>query len=267
VTSDVLQGENDWLIALALLILTIVVTEIGFRSGRRVLWDHPDGAKDQVTAITTGALGLLVFLMALTFVMAVTRFEARKQLVLDEANAIGTTYLRGRLLPAPEKRQVSDLLRRYVDVRLELYGSGEDPQKRAKAIADSERMRGELWAQADVLSEKRPDSVPVGLFVQSLNDTFDLRARRLVARDDHVPPTVLFVLFLATVTVMALVGYGNGLYGRRNFVVTTLLSFLVAAVTLVILDLDRPERGFIRVSQDSMQRLQQELRRSVEAGR
>ena len=63
-TSDFLQGENDWLIALALLILTIVATEIGFRSGRRVLWDHPDGAKDQVTAITTGALGLLVFLMA-----------------------------------------------------------------------------------------------------------------------------------------------------------------------------------------------------------
>jgi len=266
VTSDLLQGENDWLIVLALLILTMLVTEIGFRSGRRVVWDHPEGAKGQVTAITGGALGLLMFLMALTFVMAVSRFDVRKQLVLDEANAIGTTYLRGRLLPPPDKAEISDLLRRYVDVRLEFYGAG-DNEKLAKAIRDTEQIHGQLWTRADILAERYPQSNFVALFVQSLNDTFDLQARRVVARDDHVPRAVLFVLFLATITVMALVGYGCGLYGRRNFVVTTLLSVLVAAVTLVILDLDRPSRGLFRVSQQSMVALQQELRRSVEGRR
>ena len=105
------------------------------------------------------------------------------------------------------------------------------------------------------------------LFVQALNDTIDLHARRLVVQDDHVPPTVLAVLFLATIAAMALVGYGCGLFGRRNFVVTTLLTVIVAAVTFVILDLDRPRRGFLRVSQESMQNLQKELRRSAESGR
>src|SRR5439155_10969877 len=102
---------------------------------------------------------------------------------------------------------------------------------------------------------------------QALNDTIDLHARRLVVQDDHVPPTVLAVLFLATIAAMALVGYGCGLFGRRNFVVTTLLTVIVAAVTFVILDLDRPRRGFLRVSQESMQNLQKELRRSAESGR
>jgi len=146
------------------------------------------------------------------------------------------------LLPAPHKTEIADLLRRYADVRLDFY-------------------------RADLLAEKYPSSNPVALFVQALNDTIDLHARRLVVQDDHVPPTVLAVLFLATIAAMALVGYGCGLFGRRNFVVTTLLTVIVAAVTFVILDLDRPRRGFLRVSQESMQNLQKELRRSAESGR
>ena len=235
-------GSYAWLFVIGLLLLTALATEIGYTAGRRDQWVHPEGAKGQVTAITAGALGVLALLMAFTFAMAVSRFDVRKQLVLNEANAIGSTYLRARLLPAPHKTDIADLLRRYADVRLDFY-------------------------RADLLAEKYPTSNPVTLFVQALNDTIDLHARRLVVQDDHVPPTVLAVLFLATIAAMALVGYGCGLFGRRNFVVTTLLTVIVAAVTFVILDLDRPRRGFLRVSQESMQNLQKELRRSAESGR
>ena len=235
-------GSYAWLFVIGLLLLTALATEIGYMAGRRDQWVHPEGAKGQVTAITAGALGVLALLMAFTFAMAVFRFDVRKQLVLNEANAIGSTYLRARLLPAPHKTEIADLLRRYADVRLDFY-------------------------RADLLAEKYPTSNPVTLFVQALNDTIDLHARRLVVQDDHVPPTVLAVLFLATIAAMALVGYGCGLFGRRNFVVTTLLTVIVAAVTFVILDLDRPRRGFLRVSQESMQNLQKELRRSAESGR
>ena len=235
-------GSYAWLFVIGLLLLTALATEIGYTAGRRDQWIHPEGAKGQVTAITAGALGVLALLMAFTFAMAVFRFDVRKQLVLNEANAIGSTYLRARLLPAPHKTEIADLLRRYADVRLDFY-------------------------RADLLAEKYPTSNPVTLFVQALNDTIDLHARRLVVQDDHVPPTVLAVLFLATIAAMALVGYGCGLFGRRNFVVTTLLTVIVAAVTFVILDLDRPRRGFLRVSQESMQNLQKELRRSAESGR
>ena len=248
------------------MLLTALATEIGYRAGRRDQWVHPEGAKGQVTAITAGALGVFALLMAFTFAMAVSRFDVRKRLVLNEANAIGSTYLRARLLPAPHKTEIAELLRRYADVRLDFYRAADD-RTLAKAIADTESLQVQLWSRADLLAEKYPTSNPVTLFVQALNDTIDLHARRLVVQDDHVPPTVLAVLFLATIAAMALVGYGCGLFGRRNFVVTTLLTVIVAAVTFVILDLDRPRRGFLRVSQESMQNLQKELRRSAESGR
>ena len=259
-------GSYAWLFVIGLLLLTALATEIGYTAGRRDQWVHPEGAKGQVTAITAGALGVLALLMAFTFAMAVSRFDVRKQLVLNEANAIGSTYLRARLLPAPHKTDIADLLRRYADVRLDFYRAADD-RTLAKAIADTESLQVQLWSRADLLAEKYPSSNPVALFVQALNDTIDLHARRLVVQDDHVPPTVLAVLFLATIAAMALVGYGCGLFGRRNFVVTTLLTVIVAAVTFVILDLDRPRRGFLRVSQESMQNLQKELRRSAESGR
>ena len=110
-------GSYAWLFVIGLLLLTALATEIGYTAGRRDQWVHPEGAKGQVTAITAGALGVLALLMAFTFAMAVSRFDVRKQLVLNEANAIGSTYLRARLLPAPHKTEIADLLRRYADVR------------------------------------------------------------------------------------------------------------------------------------------------------
>ncbi len=104
-------GSYAWLFVIGLLLLTALATEIGYTAGRRDQWVHPEGAKGQVTAITAGALGVLALLMAFTFAMAVSRFDVRKQLVLNEANAIGSTYLRARLLPAPHKTEIADLLR------------------------------------------------------------------------------------------------------------------------------------------------------------
>jgi len=258
-------GLYDALLAFGLLVFTAFGTEIGYVAGRRAQWIHPEGAKGQVTAITAGALGVLALLMAFTFAMAVSRYDVRKQLVLNEANAIASTYLRARLLPAPHKAEIADLIRRYV-VRLDFYRAADD-RALAKAIAETEELQAQLWSRAHLLAEKYASSNPVALFLQALNDTIDLHARRLVVQDDHVPPTVLAVLFFATIAAMGLVGYGCGLFGRRHIVVTTLLSIIVAAVTLVILDLDRPRRGFMRVSKESFQNLQQELHRSAESGR
>jgi len=151
-----------------------------------------------------------------------------------------------------------------VDVRLEFYRAADD-RALAKAIAETEELQVQLWSRANLLAENYARSNPVALFLQALNDTIDSHARRLVVQDDHVPPIVLAVLFLATIAAMGLVGYGCGLFGRRHFVVTALLSIIVAAVTLVILDLDRPRRGFMRVSKEAFQNLQQELRRSAES--
>jgi len=113
-----LFGLNEWLIVTIVIALFLSAIEIGFRLGRRGKAKGNEPTRSQVNVLQAASLGLLALLLGFTFSMALTRFDTRKQLVLDEANAIGTTFLRAQLLPDPARKEVSDLLRRYVDVGL-----------------------------------------------------------------------------------------------------------------------------------------------------
>src|SRR5260370_42210873 len=100
----------------------IAAAEAGFHLGRKSEASTPDKAKSQISAVEDGILGILALLLGFTMFMVGTRFEARKQLVLDEANAIDTSYLRTALLPAPEGSEIASLVRQYIDVRVQ-YGT------------------------------------------------------------------------------------------------------------------------------------------------
>jgi hypothetical protein len=113
-----------------------------------------------VGAIIAAILGLLAFLLAFTFGMAASRFDTRRELVLDEANAIGTTYLRAALLPEPHRTEIRSLLRDYVDLRLQ----AAQPEMTVPALAGSEELQGRLWAQAVIVGEKNPTPI-TGLFI------------------------------------------------------------------------------------------------------
>lgn len=135
-------------------------------------------------------LGLLAFLLAFTFGLAAARFEARRQTVLEEANAIGTTYLRARLLPDPERTESAKLLREYVDVRLPDSRQKNTSQAITQAITRSEELQEQLWSQAIAAAEKKP-TVVTGLFVQSLNEVIDLHAKRtLVGGRSRIPISI-----------------------------------------------------------------------------
>jgi hypothetical protein len=120
-SGELLYGLNEWRIALIIFTLFLCAIEIGFRLGRREKSKDNELTKSQINMLPAASLGLLALLLGFTFSMALARFDTRKQLVLDEVNAIGTTYLRAQLLPEPARKEVSDFFRRYVDVRLELY--------------------------------------------------------------------------------------------------------------------------------------------------
>src|SRR5262249_2384337 len=130
------------------------------------------------------SLALLGLLLGFTFSMAVTRFDARKQLILDESNALGTAYLRSDLVPGPARRQTAELLRRYVDVRVGFYEAGSDVERIRELTRQGQEMQRQLWSLAVAAAAKDPRSVPVGLYVQALNDVFDLEAKRLNALEN-----------------------------------------------------------------------------------
>ena len=249
-----------WLILLASIGGFFLATEAGFLLGRRGQSSTNDHSSSQIYTIQGAVLGLLALLLGFTFSMAMSRYDMRKQMVLDESNAIGTTFLRAQLLPEPARKEVSNLLRRYVEVRLEFYAAGNDQKRLREMRGKTERLQNQLWAYGVAMGEKDARAVTTGLFLQSLNETIDLHAKRLTAMENHVPEITLVLLFFVALMATGLIGYGCGLAGLRNFFVTIISSILIAAVIMVIIDLDRPSRGLIRVSQQRMIDLRDSLK-------
>ncbi|WKZ18135.1 MAG: hypothetical protein QY310_11930 [Candidatus Jettenia sp. CY-1] len=233
----------------------LLAFEGSFRFGHLIRTKVDETAKSWISTIDAAILGILALLLGFTFSMSLSRFDLRKQLVIEEANAIGTTYLRAQLLPEPYMTEISDLLHHYVDVRLE----GTQPGKLHDAIIKSEQLQNQLWLRAVDISKKASSSMIIVLFLNSLNEMIDLHAKRLAAFENRVPQTVLILLFICGTITVLVTGYGCGLGSRRNFVPAAMMSLILAMIILVIMDLDRPQHGFIRVSQQSLIRLQQSL--------
>jgi hypothetical protein len=253
---------DELLLGFAALVVVLVATELGFRLGLRHQPNADEPTRAHFAALQVALLGLLALIVAFTFSIAVARFDARKELVIEESNAIGTTYLRARLLVEPQRKEVVGLLRAYVDEQLAFYAAGIDPARLEAVNARIARLQEQLWMIAIVLSEQDPRSVPTGLFVHSLNGMIDLHAKRIKALENRLPDAVIYLVLIVAAVTIGLVGYGRGLAGRRNFISDAILAGLVVIVFAIILDLDRPRRGLITVSQSSLERVQEVLRQA-----
>ena len=250
-------------IALLLFVALIAALEVGYRLGRRARANMDDTAKSQSGTIEGAVIGVLALLLAFTLSMSISRYDLRRELVLNEANAIGTTYLRAKLLPAPYPAQAASLLRQYVANRLEFYNAGIDD---ARLQADNEQaaqLQNQLWSIAVAASTQDNRSLSTSLFVQALNDVIDLQAARLAATRNIVPETVVLLLLAVAIAMAAIVGYNSGVSNRRHVFAGAMLIVLITLIVWILIDLDRPARGLILVSQQSMIDLQDTLNRDA----
>ena len=243
-----LQDFSLPVIFLASSVLLIAASEVGRRIGMRAA----GRGGDDVSTLEGAMLGLLALMIGFTFAMTLSRFEARRDGVLAEANAIGTTALRARLLPPPHNVEVNKLLRDYVKLRLDITQRLASAVELDAAIARSSEIHEALWQQTKLLAAKDNSMVPTGLFIQTLNEMIDDHAKRLEALRNRVPTIVLVALYGVAIVACALAGYGNGLEARRVRLPVYTTAFLIAAVILLIQDLDRPTTGFIKASQQPM---------------
>ena len=233
--------------------------EAGFRLGRKSGVRNHQKTETSITTVEAGILGVLGLLLGFTVIMAVSRFDTRRQLVLEEANAIGTSYWRSQLVPPPEGPELANLLREYVDAKLHYFDAGLDPDRLSASRERIARLQEQLWSRATAFVQKDPRSVPAGLLLQSLNQTFDLESARWTALVIHVPEAVLWVDGFIGLLAVLMVGYSFGLGGRRGPLSTGLLAACIATVLAVIVDLDQPGRGLIQVSQQPLIDLQRQL--------
>jgi len=245
-----------WCFFVIAIALAAFAIESGYRLGK---WRHVHTLEEKdapVGAMVGAILGLLAFMLAFTFSLAASRFEARRQVVLEEANAIGTTFLRARFLPKPQRDEVEKLLREYVDVRIQGVKEG----RIAKVISRSEELHALLWSQATESAEKNPGSIMTGLFIQSLNEVIDLHAKRvLVGVRSRIPTSIWIGLFTLAFIGMASMGYQAGLSATRRSPAMLLMVLAFAGVLFLIADLDRGQEGFLSVSQEAMTDVQRSM--------
>jgi len=251
-----------WVLFIATVLVFVSAVEAGFRIGR---FGHArqreEGQKTQVAPIMVASLGLLAFFLAFTFSMAGSRFDARKKLVLEETNAVETAYLRSQLLPEPHRTEFQDLLRKYVDVRVQVRSANMETIQ--QLVAKSEELHGLLWSRLATFVEKSPPSAVTGLFVRSLNDIIDLHQKRVTAGlRNRIPASIFFTLYVVAFLSMGMMGYHAGLAGKRSLIANLLLITAFAAVLLLITDLDRPEQKVFGVSQQTMGDLESRISRT-----
>lgn len=254
--NEFLYAYNSLAIVLTLFVLTMIANEAGYRVGLRHLPKVDEGTRSQTNSIQAAMLGLLALLLGFTFTMALQRFDTRSQAVIDEANAIGTAYLRTELLPDELRTEARDLFDEYLQLRVQMQALDlTRTEDRRSAKAALSRLQHRLWDVSLRATEIDPRPSTTGLLIQSLNSMFDAYASRDAALQKHVPEVVLFVLFAVFMIAGSVLGYAGGLHGARPVLATVAMTVLIILVIFLILDLDRPRRGLIRVNQDSMSEL------------
>jgi hypothetical protein len=237
-------------------IVTLLCYEAGFRVGRWYQVRTPGEQEGPTGMIVGSILALLAFLLAVTMGMASDRFDARRAIVLDEANSIGTTYLRAGYLPEPASSQIRGLLREYVPLRIVVT----DQTDLQADLKRSTEIQAQLWTIAQEVARTTDKGDLVGLFIESLNETIDLHETRITAGlYSRVPETVLLLLIVGSVLSIGMVGYSAGLTERRSLLSAVVLAVALGAVIMILVDLDRPREGFIQVSQQPLIDLQQQI--------
>jgi hypothetical protein len=220
----------------------------GRRIGERTIARHGDAGLANATSLETAVFAILGLLIAFAFSGALTRFDVRRSQIVDEANAIGTAYLRIDLLPQSAQPRLRETFRNYVDARIATYKKLPDLQAAHSELARSQQLQSDIWAQA-VAATRLPDSRTGTevLVMPALNQMFDITTVRLMATQMH-PPIIIFVMLVALAFASALLaGYQSAPGKAYDWVHQLGFAAIVAFTVFVILDIEFPRLGFVRV--------------------
>lgn len=230
------------------LLILLASLEIGVRLGRLSAGRHvpTDGEKSSVNFATAGMMGLLAFLLGVSLSMASDRYQQRRNSVLAEANAIGTVWLRASVGTGAEGEALRKLLREYTEVRIAVVAGSSTAAPSDDLLERTNRLQTEIWALARTVAERSPTPIS-GLLLTSLNEMIDLSLTNRRNLNAHVPAYILRLLLTVSVFAVGAVGYGFGLVGSRQLVLSMLLLGVWTLAIVLIIDIDRPQSGEVRI--------------------
>ena len=251
------------LLAIGLFLCMLIFTEAGRRIGAARIARDPGGMAKGVGAAEGAVFGLLGLIIAFTFSGAGSRFEDRRHLITEEANAIGTAYLRIDLLPGEAQPALRELFRRYVDVRSTVYRNVGDETYTSAKLAETEALQRDIWTKA-LTACRKPEAAghAAMLMIPALNSMIDITTTRAMATKNHPPPVIFVLLAWLSLIASLLVGYDvSGNKGRTWFYILAFAAIMSIAI-YVIIDLEFPRLGLIRV--DAADQVLVDLRKSMQ---
>ena len=249
---------NSWALGLIIFAIILGSTALGLSLGRW-LRHRSDVLREPFAVLHSALLGMMALLLAFGLALAMGRYETRRAAMVDQTNAIGTTYLRAQTLSEPQRTSSLDLLKDYTDTSIALSASVPGSAAADTAVAAGQLIQRELWGLAGEALDAAPvDSAPK-LYVESLNGMIDMQTTLVAARRNRVPTPILAVEVFGAAVALGLLAFYLSMIGRALYAVI-LAAVLVSFLILVTFDLDRPTRGLIRVPDTPLL----ELRASME---
>jgi hypothetical protein len=242
-------GLNTWVLAAVLGVIMIGATLVGLLLGRRI-GRSSDTFREPLGVVQGALIGFMGLVLAFGLSLALGRYESRRADTVDEANAIGTTYLRAQTLPEPVRTETLELLPRYTRTSITIAETLPGSLAEERALVASERDQRRLWALAGQALDLEPVASAPRLYVESLNEMFDAQSTRVYALANRVPTAVLVVEVAGAAVALGALALHLSLHLstlRRGLAATVVAALLVTVLLVVTFDLDRPSRGLIRV--------------------
>lgn len=243
-----------WAIFVGTFGLVLGCVYLGWKLGTSARRHWDDEKESSVSGVSAAVLGMTAFMMVFTFGIVADRYDARRQLVREDANAIRTAYQRASFLPEPEQAESKALLRRHLALRLQVAHDNQ-VEPFAATQRESDQIQRRLWDIAAANAGRDMNSDVAALYAESLNTVFDVHASRVaVAIQARIPIAVWLILYTLTILGMISMGYQAGVVGSKWSRSTLILAVAFALMNTVIASLDRP--GGSRVTQMPLENLQ-----------
>lgn len=248
------DGLPLWAIFILTIAIALLAVEVGFRVGLWLKVRYPSmGESRMVSPLIAAMMGLLAFLLALTFSAAVGQHNERRELVVTEANAIGTAFLRAGFLNESAVDTSRNLLREYVEVRL---APRTDPTLIDSALARSGEIHARLWDVVEDTVQSGKESATMALYANAINSVIDVHTLRTTAGGRRLPAGLVLVLYFTYALSFLLLGIASSDDGKRIPPLSLILFTMVFVATMIlILDLNRPQSGLVTVSQQALEDL------------
>lgn len=241
---------EEILLASSLFFGMLLLFEVGRQFGVARRRRDPDGVGKRSGPVEAAVFGLLGLLLAFTFSGAASRFEDRRHLITEEANAIGTAYLRIDLLPPETQPAIRQLFARYLKTRTDIYRNAEDATATKERSTETAEIQRQIWSKA-VSATQRPDAATQAaiLVLPALNAMIDITTTRAVAMQNHPPRVILFLLAALSLLSTLLAGYVMCGTAVRSWFYMILFTATMSLTFYVILELEYPRFGLIRVDE------------------